>query len=71
MDHLPVVYTLASCPTCDKLRRSWRRLGIAFEERRVDQDQKLLDEALLLSDSVPIIVYPDGRVEMGFEGEVG
>ncbi len=71
MADIPVVYTLSSCPTCDKLRRSWRRRGTAFEERRVDSDQKNLDEALQLSDSVPIIVYPDGRVELGFEGEIG
>ena len=30
-----------------------------------------LDEALLYGDTVPIIVYPDGRVEIGFEGHHG
>ncbi len=71
MADIPVVYTLASCPTCDKLRRAWRRRGIAFEERSVDQSQDILDEALVYSDSVPVVVYPDGRVEIGFEGEHG
>ena len=71
MAQVPVVYTLSSCPTCDKLRRTWKRRGIVYEERGVDHNQKALDEALLLGDRVPIIVYPDGRVEIGFEGEEG
>ena len=71
MADIPVVYTLTTCPTCDNLRRSWRRQGIKYRELRVDQSQETLDEALLYGDAVPIIVYPDGRVEIGFEGEKG
>lgn len=71
MADIPVVYTLTACPACDNLRRAWRRQKIVYEERRVDQNQETLDEALLYGDSVPIIVYPDGRVEIGFEGSRG
>lgn len=71
MADIPVVYTLTVCPACDKLRLTWGRRGIVYEERRVDQSQETLDEALLYGDSVPIIVFPDGRVEIGFEGSVG
>ena len=71
MSDIPIVYALTVCPTCDKLRDSWSAQGIAYDERRVDQSQETLDEALLFGDSVPIIVYPDGKVEVGFEGEVG
>ena len=53
------------------MRSSWGRQGIAFEERRVDQSQEVLDEALDYADTVPIIIYPDGRVEIGFEGRTG
>jgi hypothetical protein len=53
------------------LRDAWRRQGIKYEERRVDQSQETLDEALLYADTVPIIIYPDGRVEIGFEGHTG
>jgi len=53
------------------LRSSWRRQGIAFEERRVDQSQDALDQALEYADTVPIIISPDGRVEIGFEGQTG
>jgi glutaredoxin len=71
MADIPVVYTLTACPACDKLRRAWRRRGIKYRELRVDQSQEILDEALLYGDQVPIIVYPDGRVEIGFEGAKG
>ena len=65
------VYTLTVCPACDRLRESWGGQAIAYEEVRVDQSQEALDEALGYGDTVPIIVYPDGRVEEGFEGELG
>ena len=71
MADIPVVYTLTVCPACDTLRASWGRQGIAYEERRVDQSQAVLDEALDYADTVPIIVYPDGKVEIGFEGHTG
>jgi glutaredoxin len=71
MADMPVVYTLTVCPACDALRASWKRQGINYEERRVDQSQDTLDEALDLADTVPIIVYPDGKVQVGFEGMTG
>jgi glutaredoxin len=71
MADIPIVYTLTVCPACDRLRNAWRRQGIQYEERRVDQSQETLDEALDYGDTVPIIVYPDGRVEIGFEGHTG
>ncbi len=71
MADIPVVYTLTVCPACDQLRAAWKRDGIQYEERRVDQSQDTLDEALLYGDSVPIIVFPDGKVEIGFEGHHG
>ena len=67
----PIVYTLTVCPTCDSLREAWAREGIQYDERRVDQSQETLDEALDYGDTVPIIVFPDGRVEVGFEGKTG
>ena len=71
MADIPVVYTLTVCPACDNLRSSWGKQGIKYEEKRVDQSQDDLDEALLYGDTVPTIVYPDGRVEIGFEGHHG
>lgn len=71
MAQVPVVYTLTVCHACDSLRQQWSEQGVKYEERRVDQSQDALDDALRHGDTVPIIVYPDGRVEIGFEGEVG
>ncbi len=71
MGDIPIVYTLTVCPACDLLRDTWRREGVQYDERRVDQSQDTLDEALDYGDSVPIIVYPDGKVEIGFQGQTG
>ena len=71
MADIPLVYTLTVCPACDALRSAWGREGIVYEERRVDQKQETLDEALEYADTVPIIIYPDGRVEIGFKGQTG
>jgi len=71
MPAIPEVYTLTVCPACDKLRSAWSEQNIEYQEFSVDQSQETLDEALMYGDTVPIIVYPDGRVEIGFEGEVG
>ncbi len=67
----PIVYTLTSCPTCDDLRAAWATQGIEYEERQVDKSQAWLDEALVYGDTVPIVVRPDGGVEIGFAGESG
>ena len=67
----PIVYTLTTCPTCEDLRDDWNGKGIEFEERTVDKNQVWLDEALVYADHVPIAVFPDGRIEVGFEGERG
>ena len=71
MADVPIVYTLTVCPACDALRAEWGKLGIEYDERRVDQSQDTLEEALDFGESVPIIVYPDGRVLEGFDGEIG
>ena len=71
MADVPIVYTLTVCPACDALRAEWGKLGIEYDERRVDQSQDTLEEALDFGESVPIIVYPDGRVVEGFDVEIG
>ena len=68
---VPVVYTIRGCDACVKLLRKWEAEGIAYEERRVELSQELLDQARTYGDVVPIVVWPDGRVEQGFEGNLG
>jgi hypothetical protein len=68
---IPVVYTIRGCDACVKLLTKWESEGRVFEERRVELDQRLLDEARQYGSVVPIVVWPDGRVEQGFEGGLG
>ena len=71
MTSLPIVYTIRGCPACAKLVEQWDGEGVKYEERRADLSQSVLDEARELGDAVPIIVYPDGRVERRFGGRRG
>jgi glutaredoxin-related protein len=63
-----VVYTSRGCGACAKLLARFDAEKIAYEERRVDVSQATLDEARGYGDMVPIVVWPDGHVELGFEG---
>jgi len=67
----PIIYTLGWCPASAKLKEDWNSQGIEFEERQVDQSQSYLDEALKHADMVPIIVFPGGRVEVGYKNMIG
>jgi glutaredoxin len=67
----PVVYTIRGCDACVKLLRKWDADGIAYEERHVELSQETLDEARRFGDLVPIVVWPDGRVEQGFGDTIG
>ena len=63
----PIVYTLTTCPACVVMKEDWNKQGIEFEERQVDESQSWLDEARTYGDVVPIVVYPDGKVTMGYK----
>jgi glutaredoxin len=67
----PVVYTIRGCDACVKLLRKWDSEHIAYEERHVELSQDVLDEARRYGDLVPIVVWPDGRVEQGFGDTIG
>jgi hypothetical protein len=71
MEPLSIVYTIRGCTACARLIEQWGDEGVSYEERRADLSQKTLDEARELGDAVPIIVYPDGRVERRFGGRRG
>jgi hypothetical protein len=45
--------------------------GVEYEERRVELSQAVLNEARGYGDLVPIVVWPDGRVEQGFGDTIG
>ena len=54
-----------------KLLDRLRAEGVEYEERRADLSQKVLDEARRYGSVVPIVVWPDGTVEQGFEDSIG
>ena len=66
-----IIYTLRNCPTCDKARTALRERGVEFEERRVDEKPEWWDEALNYAFTVPVTIWGDGDVEIGWEGEHG
>jgi glutaredoxin len=67
----PVVYTIRGCDACVKLLRKLDAEQVAYEERRVELSQEALNEARGYGDLVPIVVWPDGRVEQGFGDTIG
>lgn len=68
---IPLVYTIRGCDACMKLLKRWAADGVAYEERRVELSQATLEEARHYGSLVPIVVWPDGRVEQGFGDSLG
>ncbi|HLJ90325.1 MAG TPA: hypothetical protein VKZ53_26180 [Candidatus Angelobacter sp.] len=68
---IPIVYTIRGCDACVKLLSKFEADGVVFEERRVELSQAVLDEARQHGSLVPIVVWPDGRVEQGFGESIG
>jgi glutaredoxin len=66
-----VVYTIRGCDSCVKLLEKFEAEGVDFEERRVELSQATLEEARRYGSLVPIVVWPDGRVEQGFGDSIG
>ena len=66
-----IVYTLRNCDTSEKATTALRGRGVDFEERRVDRNADWWDEALNYSMTVPIIIWDNGEVEIGWDGEHG
>ena len=69
--NIPIVYTIRGCQACVKLLEAWDADGIEYEERRAELSQATMDEARMYGSAVPIVVWPDGRVEQGFGGHIG
>lgn len=68
---VPIVYTIRGCDACMKLLQKWDAAGVAYDERRVELDQAVLEEARKYGSLVPIVVWSDGRVEQGFGDSIG
>ena len=68
-----IMYTLQHCPVCDKARRDLTARGIQFEERVVDGSVEYKKDVWQASKqgTVPIILWPNGRIEVGIDGMRG
>lgn len=68
-----IMYSLATCPVCVKARRLLKQRNIAFEDRVVDDRPDWVKDVWQISKqgTAPIILWPDGRVEVGIDGEHG
>lgn len=68
-----IMYTLATCPTCVKARRLFKQRAIEFEDRVVDDRPDWAMDVVRRTNqsTVPVIVWTDGRVEIGIDGERG
>ena len=68
-----VMYTLATCPVCVHARAVLKKRGIDFEDRIVDDRIDWQMDVVRLSNqtTAPVIVWSDGRVEVGIDGERG
>ncbi len=65
-----IMYTLRTCPTCERARRDLAAEGVDFEERCIEDSPAWFDEASQLALTVPILVR-GGKVEVGWKGESG
>lgn len=65
-----IMYTLRTCPTCERARRDLTADGVEFEERVIDDNQAWFEEASRLALTVPILVRGES-VEVGWKGESG
>jgi glutaredoxin len=59
-----ILYTTPNCSGCERTRARLVADGVDFEERSVMARQEWFDEVLKYSISVPVIIWPDKRVEV-------
>lgn len=66
-----IIYTLRTCEPSQKAVAALKERGIEFEERRVDSNVDWWEEALKYSVTVPVILWENGEVEIGWDGDHG
>jgi glutaredoxin len=68
-----IMYSLATCPVCFKARRLLKQRGVDYEDRVVDDRPDWAMDVVRLSNqsTAPVIVWADGRIEIGIDGERG
>lgn len=57
---LPKVYTTPNCPTCLRVKEYFKSIGTAYEEVRVDLDDKAAEELIEKSGQMTVPVTEIG-----------
>ena len=66
-----IVYTTPNCSACDNAVADLTAEGVDFEERNVMTQKQWFNDVLKYTIFVPLVVWTDGRVEIGWKGRVG
>lgn len=63
-----IVYSKAGCGQCVFTKRDLERAGVPYEERRIDLDEAVREEALALGAmGAPFVVTPGGDKFSGYQ----
>ena len=65
-----ILYTINGCEVCDRAKADLLAEGTEYEERNVMHNKEWFDEVLKHTIWVPMVVR-DGKVEIGWRGDVG
>ena len=66
-----ILYTAPNCGTSDRARAELIADGVDFEERDVMKNKQWFEDVLKYTIFVPLVMHPDGHVEVGWKGRVG
>jgi hypothetical protein len=66
-----ILYTAPNCGTSDRARADLVSEGVDFEERNVMTQKQWFNDVLKYTIFVPLVIWTDGRVEIGWKGRVG
>ena len=59
---MPVVYSITTCPWCDKLKKYLKSKGVEYEERNIEENEQYAKECLALSgDTMVPVMTVDGK----------
>lgn len=63
------VYSLTSCPWCDKVKKYLKSKGVEYEERNIETNEEFLAECQKLTgdEAVPVTTIDDKNFVLGFD----
>lgn len=65
------VLSKSPCVQCDMTKRELKKRGVEFEEKRMDLDESLLEQAKEMGYlQAPVVITPDGTHWSGFRPDL-